>query len=446
MKSILQVCKLVLLSACISLSGCGVEWFPDAKQPDPFSFEPQSNVATSTVVTSNKVTLVHNTQESVITIVNGEYSVDGGDFTTSPGKLKAGGGTLQVRHTSASTPGTATVTTVDISGRSATFTSVTATVPDSTPPSVVSTSPANGATGVAPTSPISITFSEAMDSATINTSNIKLAAGNSPISGTVSYTNLTATYTPSSALSTSTTYTLTVNGVKDLAGNSLTSQYSTSFTTGTTDTTNFITLGSPASDVKRIQGTPSSIDTYATYYVWNYDLKGSFTFSKATDTVTSWISTNNGLLVKMTPGSNTTNATAVTLGSSVDDVIRIQGTPSSIEDFSIFYIWRYDGKGSYTFSSSSNTVIAWGSLNHGLTVTIIPGSNTTNATTITVGSHVDDVARIQGTPNAIGIYPSIVSPTFYIWSYDGGSFTISSATNRVTSWDNTSGSLIVSGP
>src|SRR5438876_318797 len=57
--------------------------------------------------------------------------------------------------------------------------------------------------------------------------------GTTPVAGTVSYADGTATFTPTGNLAPLTTYTATIStGVRDLAGNPLTSDMSWSFTTG----------------------------------------------------------------------------------------------------------------------------------------------------------------------------------------------------------------------
>lgn len=100
--------------------------------------------------------------------------------------------------------------------------------PDTTPPTIVSTSPANNATGVAVDTSITATFSENMDSSTINTSTFYIVG----ISGTVSYSGNTATFKPLTNLNYNTTYTAVITtGVKDVAGNAMTSDYIWSFTT-----------------------------------------------------------------------------------------------------------------------------------------------------------------------------------------------------------------------
>ena len=112
----------------------------------------------------------------------------------------------------------------------------TAAQSDNTPPAVTSTTPAGGATGVAASSVIKATFSEKILGTTVTTSTfiLKSNAGAS-ITGQVTSDGLTATFTPSSQLAYSTSYTATIKGgstgVKDLAGNFMTQDYSWSFTT-----------------------------------------------------------------------------------------------------------------------------------------------------------------------------------------------------------------------
>ena len=109
----------------------------------------------------------------------------------------------------------------------------TTTPPDTTPPTVKSTSPTNGATGVAINTVITATFSENMNAQTINMITFTVKdAGNNPVSGTVTYTGSTATFTPLGNLSYNTDYTATIStGAKDISGNALTAEYVWSFTT-----------------------------------------------------------------------------------------------------------------------------------------------------------------------------------------------------------------------
>ena len=103
------------------------------------------------------------------------------------------------------------------------------TVADTTPPSVVSTSPGSGATGVSTATKVSVTLSEPIQSG----ASISLVPqGGSAVAGSTALdgAGTVLTFTPSTALSPSTTYTATVSGVKDLAGNAM-ATYCWSFTT-----------------------------------------------------------------------------------------------------------------------------------------------------------------------------------------------------------------------
>ncbi|MDB5274026.1 MAG: large protein [Chitinophagaceae bacterium] len=105
--------------------------------------------------------------------------------------------------------------------------------PQSTVPTVTATSPANLATGVSRNTAISISFNEAMNPSTVNSSTVTLMLGNTAISGVVSYSGTTAVFTPSSILTALSTYTVNVTtGIKDLSGTALAANVSKSFTTG----------------------------------------------------------------------------------------------------------------------------------------------------------------------------------------------------------------------
>lgn len=99
-------------------------------------------------------------------------------------------------------------------------------------PMVISTDPADSATGIDLNQTINASFNEAMNPSTINATTFTLHQGITPISGTVTYTGITATFTPSTNLVSNTTYTATIStGSKDPAGNALVSDYVWNFTT-----------------------------------------------------------------------------------------------------------------------------------------------------------------------------------------------------------------------
>ena len=106
---------------------------------------------------------------------------------------------------------------------------------DIIPPTVIATDPTNGATSVLLNKKITATFSEAMNPITINITTFLLKQGATSITGTVTYSGVTAMFSPSANLAINTLYTATITtGVKDLAGNSMLVDYVWSFTTGTT--------------------------------------------------------------------------------------------------------------------------------------------------------------------------------------------------------------------
>jgi hypothetical protein len=99
-------------------------------------------------------------------------------------------------------------------------------------PTVASTNPLLNATGVAVTLSITSTFSESMDPLSLTPLTYMLKQGFIPVTGEVSKTDTTATFNPAINLEFSKIYTLTITtGARDLAGNSLSSNYIYSFTT-----------------------------------------------------------------------------------------------------------------------------------------------------------------------------------------------------------------------
>jgi hypothetical protein len=104
-------------------------------------------------------------------------------------------------------------------------------------PVVVSSDPANGAINVPTIKNLSATFNEAMDAATINASTFTLRQGTTPIAGTVSYTGLAATFSPTNPLTANTVYTATISsGAKDPAGTAMVADYVWTFNTGAVPT------------------------------------------------------------------------------------------------------------------------------------------------------------------------------------------------------------------
>jgi len=103
------------------------------------------------------------------------------------------------------------------------------------PPTVISVTPVL-TVGICPSTAVTGIFSEAMSPATINTTTFTLTGpGTTPVTGVVTYTGSTATFTPSSALAVSTLYTATITtGAQNLNGIALASNKVWTFTTAAT--------------------------------------------------------------------------------------------------------------------------------------------------------------------------------------------------------------------
>jgi hypothetical protein len=134
---------------------------------------------------------------------------------------------------------TATVTTgvKDLAGNalaaSFVWTFTTGATTDTVAPTVTSTNPIASASGVGIDAAVNATFDKAMDPSTINPTTFTVTGpGATVVVGKVSYDVLDkiATFTPTSPLASSTTFTVIIAGAKDLAGNALVTTTWTFFT------------------------------------------------------------------------------------------------------------------------------------------------------------------------------------------------------------------------
>lgn len=111
---------------------------------------------------------------------------------------------------------------------------------ETTPPTVSGTVNANRATNVAINTGVGATFSEAMDPLSINATNLVLTLKGATVPGTVTYSGVNVVFVPSAFLQGNAAYTVTVKGgaggVKDLAGNVMTSDFVWGWTTSQSST------------------------------------------------------------------------------------------------------------------------------------------------------------------------------------------------------------------
>ncbi len=99
-------------------------------------------------------------------------------------------------------------------------------------PTVISTDPVNNATGVPLNKVVGATFSVPMDPLTITTTTFTVKAGAVSVPGSVSYSGLTALFTPANPLASNTLYTASITtGARNTLGTPLASNYVWTFTT-----------------------------------------------------------------------------------------------------------------------------------------------------------------------------------------------------------------------
>ena len=133
-------------------------------------------------------------------------------------------------------------------------------------PVVTSTDPISSAIGITLNRKIMATFSVPMSPTTISSSSFTLQQGTTAVAGSVVYTGLTATFTPTANLAVSTVYTATVNtGAKSLGGTSMAKNYTWNFTTGTTPDTTAptVTLTNPANNATGVAVNRTVVVTFS---------------------------------------------------------------------------------------------------------------------------------------------------------------------------------------
>ncbi|MCW8879387.1 MAG: PQQ-dependent sugar dehydrogenase [Kangiellaceae bacterium] len=109
----------IFLVACGSSGGGGDDNAPDTT-PHPFGFNSAETTLQDTWIESNIATLVGFNAPAAISITNGEYRVDNGDYTADPSTVTMGQ-PVQVRVRSSSTLGESVTATLTVGGVSGSF-------------------------------------------------------------------------------------------------------------------------------------------------------------------------------------------------------------------------------------------------------------------------------------------------------------------------------------
>jgi MYXO-CTERM domain-containing protein len=222
-----------------------------------------TNVNPGTAVTATFSEAVTNVTSTTFTVagVTGAVSMNGAGTvaTFTPSAALASSTT----YTATITGGTSGVK--DASGNALasnySWSFTTAAAADTAPPTVSTTNPANNANNVAVNTAISATFSENILPSSVTTSSFTVNG----VTGNVSVSGATATFTPSSPLAYATAYTATITtAVTDLASNHLAQSKTWSFTTGAAADTTPPTVSSTA-PVNNATAVPVSSTVAATF-------------------------------------------------------------------------------------------------------------------------------------------------------------------------------------
>jgi methionine-rich copper-binding protein CopC len=254
-------------------------------------------------------------------------------------------------------------------------------------PVVVSTDPANGAVDVALNKVISATFSTAMKASSLNANTFQVKQGLSVITGSVTYSGVTASFTPSVPLSPNKVYTAMITtAANDTAGNSLSANYTWSFVTGNIPSVISTDPANTATGValnKKVTATFSESMNAATINT------NTFLLKQGTSSISGTVSFA-GTTASFTPSVNleagTTYTAIITTGAKNPG-----GNPIS-ED----YVWSFTTTGVTTpppskLGSAAMFGVFGGSAgitNSGLNTVINNGSiGTTGASTLITGFH-----------------------------------------------------------
>ena len=184
--------------------------------PDQFTFTDQANVARATLFTSNAITINGINDAAPVSIAGGEYAIDGGTFTATPGTV-ANGQSIVVRQASSTNFSTTTDATLTVGAISDTF-GVTTLAQDVVPDSFTFTDQTDVDLNTAITSN-AITVSGINDAASISVSGGLYAIDGGSFVATPGTVNpgqsVTVQQTSSSNFSTTTDAVLTIGGVSD---------------------------------------------------------------------------------------------------------------------------------------------------------------------------------------------------------------------------------------
>ena len=149
----------------------------------------------------------------------------------------------------------------------------------------------------------------------------------------------------------------------------------------------YFTVGSTKEEVLAVQGTPSEFtDSTFTYGYSRVHFRG--------DRVTTWEDRQtNPLRVKLLPTAGIERKTYFTVGSTKDEVLAVQGTPTEFTDSTFTY-------GYSEVHFRDDRVTTWEDRpTNPLHVKLLPAAGVEHKAYFTIGSTKDQVLAVQGTPS-----------------------------------------------
>ncbi len=181
-------------------------------------------------------------------------------------------------------------------------------------PTVISTDPVSAAVSIPLGTNISVIFSEEMDPLTMTSANFIVMKGTTVVPGAVTYTGTTALFTPSSVLSASALYEVSIStGAKSKSGLGIAEKYEWSFTTGLVPDLlkPTVTLTSPLANATGITATSAVTVTFSEAMTATTINSTTFTLMKGTTPVAGTV-TYTGTTATLTPTADLLANTAYT--------------------------------------------------------------------------------------------------------------------------------------
>ena len=254
--------SMVAIAAFVLLLACSKDDDNDSNlAPTVLSTDPATNA--TDVVLNKIVTVTFSEDMDPLTLTAETFTISQG-ATPVTGTVSCSGTTASFIPSAVLTSNTIYTGTITFGVESLlgvemeadyewTFTTTTGTT---LAPTVISTNPLNNAVNVEFNKIVTATFSEVMESSTINASSFTLKDGETIVDGDVSFSGTVASFTPTSNLTAGTVYTAMISiEAENLEGIALAGNIVWGFTTGdvSDDIEPTVTLTSPLNDAVNVE-------------------------------------------------------------------------------------------------------------------------------------------------------------------------------------------------